>query len=223
MERFVRCLDRERRFEALVRTDLFEMARTYLVGFVLLSVLGVGWGESVRAQTPLTPGASLPDVTGALQRLNGASVSPRQLTGRNGTVFIFWSTQCPWVERYEDRVQALVAEYEGQGIRFILVNANADETISAIRAQGKEWGETVTYVRDPEATFARALGATRTPHAYVFGPTRTLIYVGAMDDSPSAPGRMEEPYVRRAVQALVEGRTVERARQKAFGCALRYP
>jgi hypothetical protein len=120
-------------------------------------------------------------------------------------------------------VQALVSEYRGQGIQFVLVNANAGETLDASRTQAEERGYDATYVRDPNATFARALGATRSPHAFVFDEDQTLVYVGAVDDSPSSSKRVSEHYLRDALQAVVAGRTVERAQQKAFGCTLRYP
>jgi thiol-disulfide isomerase/thioredoxin len=178
---------------------------------------------NVQAQKPLAPGTTLPSVQNALQRLDGASVSPRQLTGAEGTVFIFWSTRCPWVDRYEDRVQALVSEYQDQGIHFILVNANEGETVDAIRRQAKNQGGEATYVRDPNATFARALGATRTPHAFLFNDAQTLVYVGAIDDSPSSPKRVNEQYLREAIQAVGGDQAVEGTRRKAFGCALRYP
>ncbi len=198
------------------------MSRFCRVGLLVTLVMGVV-GGTAKAQTPKAPGTSLSSVQVSLQRVNGTSVSPTELAGPQGTVFLFWSTQCPWVDRYETRVQSLVSEYQEEGIRFVLVNSNADESLDAIRRQAEEEGEDATYVRDPKSEFARALGATRTPHAFVFDSNQTLVYVGAIDDSPGSEGRAQETYVRSALEAMKAGADLSTNQQKAFGCRIQYP
>lgn len=192
-----------------------------LVGGLVMAQLGV-------AQTPLSPGASFPTVEGSLQRVEGASTSPSQLLGKKGTVFLFWSNDCPWIDRYEQRVQALVQEAKGDGIQVVRVNANdaaasQKESLEASRARAQEKGYQTPYVRDPTGAFARALGATRTPQAFVFNSNRTLVYVGAIDDSPSGAEQVDTHYLRNAVEALKTGQEVPKPQTTAFGCALKYP
>lgn len=198
--------------------------RTFLLGILIATVV---LETPVSAQTPLSPGASLPS-TPSLQRLDGTSVSPDALLGPTGTVFIFWSNECPWVQRYESRVRDLVSDFQEQGVRFVLVNANdaeahPQESLEASRSHVQEKSYGATYVRDPTGDFARALGATRTPHAYVFDGGGTLVYVGAIDDGPSGPSRVETSYLREAVRAEVAGTGGSTQSQKAFGCTLKYP
>lgn len=183
----------------------------WLTGIVLLlgSVLV---GGQARAQGPVAPGAPLP-TDAPLMRAGGDTVTPKALMGKKGAVFLTWQPSCPWVGRYAGRVRALASDAQSQGVRVVLVNP-ADRP-----APGNP---PATYVKDPGGTFARALGATRTPQAFLFTGNATLAYVGAIDDSPSGPDRVQTPYLRNAIEAVVGGSTVPAARKKALGCALSF-
>lgn len=198
------------------------------VVLILLPVL-VLWVEgTTQAQAPMKPGRSLPSVDESLERLDGTSVSLRQLTGKRGTVFIFWSNRCPWIDRYEDRVRTLVSDYQDEGIRFVLVNANSatrypSEGLEPSRERSQKRNYTATYVRDPTAALAEALGAQLTPQVFVFNGEGTLVYTGAIDDSPSGAEQVEEPYLRQAVEALIGGRESPVSQKKPYGCTLKFP
>lgn len=169
----------------------------------------------------MTPGQVLPSVGETLRRMDGTRVSPRSLGGREGTVFLFWNDRCPWVEKYQGRVDSLASRYRDQGIRFVLVNpSDAEEAPEAGRGQADEEGGPLPYVRDPSAQLARAVGAIRTPHAFVFGEDWGLRYRGAIDDSPSLPGRVERSYLREVLEALIADEPVPYRSRMSFGCAL---
>jgi thiol-disulfide isomerase/thioredoxin len=159
--------------------------------------------------------------------MDGTTVSPRSLGGQTATVFLFWSDRCPWVDRYESRVDSLVATYGDQGVHFVLVNANDSpvrpQEPPEPRSRTPDRGTDLPYVRDPKARLARTLGATRIPHAFVFGEDWTLRYAGAIDDSPSTPDAVKQAHLRNVVQALVSDRAVSTAPQTAFGCTLTLP
>lgn len=184
------------------------------------------WPGGSHAQ-PLSPGATLPSVDTSLQHVDGASVSVGSLLGEKGTVFLFWSNHCPWVSRYEERVQRLAQSFRPSGVQVVLINANdassvPQASLQASRKRATQRGYQVPYVRDSTGAFARALGATRTPHAFAFDAQRTLIYEGAIDDSPSDPNRVQVTYLRDALSALREGETPDVRSTEAFGCTLRY-
>jgi len=176
----------------------------------------------------LPMGSSLPSVDASLQRVDGTSVDVDGLQGSTATVFLFWSNQCPWVKKYEDRVQDLVESFQDDGVQFVLVNANdasafPQESLEASRARSQEAGYSASYVKDPGGTLAKALGASRTPHAFVFDQTNTLVYAGTIDDSPGDPSNVSKPYLRNAIQAVVSGSEVPVADTRAFGCMIKLP
>lgn len=194
---------------------------------VLIAVLLFGASSALAQPEELPLGSSLPSVSGSLQRVGGGSVSVAELTGASGTVFLFWSNRCPWVDKYEGRVEDLVASFSGQGIRFVLVNAN---DASAFPQESAEASQDVAdafdpavYVKDAQAALAQALGASRTPHAFVFDAQNTLVYAGTIDDSPGDPGAVSKTYLRDALSAVVDGQDVGVADTKAFGCTIKFP
>jgi thiol-disulfide isomerase/thioredoxin len=201
-----------------------------LAAVLVAGLLASVSGGAARAQEPeLSAGDPLPTVDASLKRVDdGTAVRPNRLTGEAGTVVVFWSNRCPWVDRYEGRLMRMAKEFQGKGVAFVLVNANdgaADprESLQASRERARAAGYDVPYVRDETGAFARAVGAKRTPHAFVFGPDNRLVYAGAVDDSPADADGVTEPHLRNALEALVAGRTPPTTTTRAFGCMIRLP
>lgn len=176
----------------------------------------------------VSPSVAQPDTMPAttLERVDGTTVQLANAAGAAGTVVIFWSNQCPWVDRYDGRVQDLIDRFQGEGIAFVLVNANdatafPQESMDVSREQADRYD--ATYVRDDDASLARVLGASRTPHVFVYDADRTLVYTGAIDDSPSDAGSVSETYLADALAALTGGGAVPVAQTEAFGCTIKFP
>lgn len=187
-----------------------------------------GVGPLYAQPDGLSVGSSLPSGTIQLQQLDGSSVSVRSLLGEAGTAFIFWSNQCPWTDRYEDRIRRLAADVRDAGVQFVLVNANAGsdtpaESLEQSRQRANRRSYEIPYVRDANARFARALGASRTPHVFLFDGQGTLVYEGAVDDSPSGSDRPDNPHLQTAIEALIAGERPDVEETEPFGCALKYP
>lgn len=169
----------------------------------------------------------MPSVTASFTTVDGGTVQLSSLLGQKATVFVFWSNQCPWVDRYEDRVLGLAKQAESEGVAFVLVNSNDAAAYpkesaegNAQRAASKNYP--VTYVRDENAVLAKALGASRAPHAFVFDDNSTLVYAGTIDDSPASADNVQKPYLKDAIDAVVAGEEVPVADTKAFGCTLKF-
>ncbi len=191
------------------------IARTLVISAALL------FAALPAAQAQELPlGSKLPSVSVGGQSLPG-------LAGSQGTVVVFWSNQCLWTGKYADRVKSLAKEFSGQGFNFVLVNANdasafPQESAEEVQSAASKYPQ-MTYFKDASAAAAQAFGAVRTPHVYVFDGNESLVYAGAVDDSPSDPSNVQEPYLENALQALAGGQDVSVAQTKAFGCQLNPP
>lgn len=177
---------------------------------------------SVHAQE-LPLGSSLPSVSG-LQNVKGGAAQLSGLMGSKGMVVLFWSNQCPWIDKYEDRVIALAKKYQSQGVPFVLINSNNQTAFpkeSAEESKAKASGYPMTYLRDNGSAAAEAFGASRTPHVFVFDANSSLVYVGAIDDSPGDPSNVNKTYLADALGALVNGGSAPVAQTKAFGCMIK--
>jgi hypothetical protein len=173
-------------------------------------------------------GTSLPLLDRTVQSVDGSSSTVGALRGSRATVLVFWSNQCPWVDRYEERVLATAARYRDQGVNVILVNPNdagafPQETAAEGLARAQSGGYApVPYIVDAGSRLATALGASRTPHVYIFDGNNALVYVGGIDDSPGDPANVQKNYLNDALDALLAGRGVGVAQTRAFGCTIKF-
>lgn len=190
----------------------------WTVALVLYAVLGAG---AAYAQV-LPLGAQMPLADQTMANTSGGQASIAGLRGERGTVVVFWSNQCPWVDRLQDRVFSLANEFRSQGVSFILVNSNDPSAFpkeSLAESQAK--GYALPYLMDADSRLAAAFGAERTPHIYLFDANNALVYVGALDDSPGDPGNVQKSYLRDALTALGQGSPVAVPQTKAFGCTIK--
>lgn len=191
-------------------------------GLLVLPVAG-------QASEEIPLGSDMPLADTPLSNVEGGQTTLSGLAGQQGTVIVFWSNQCPWVERAEDRLMGLAEAFSGRGLSFVLVNSNDADSYpqesmaeSAARADASSYPTGVTYLSDASSELALAFGAERTPHVYVFDENRTLIYVGTIDDSPGDPANVQEQYLRRALDAVAGGTDVAVPQTKAFGCTIKF-
>ena len=201
--------------------------RILLWTFVTAGLLVMPLQAQSPAEIPL--GSAIPMADVALADVQGGQAALGDLTGEQGTVVVFWSNQCPWVEKYEDRFKAIVNDFAGRGFAFTIVNANDPSAYpkesaeaSARRSESAGYPASLTYLSDPESRLARAFGAERTPHVYVFDQNESLVYVGTIDDSPGDPGSVEAQYLRDALNAIAGGGNVGVPKTKAFGCTIKF-
>lgn len=193
----------------------------------LALVLGLTLPVSAQVGEAIDIGSSLPLADRSMPSANGSASSFAQAMGDRGLAVIFWCNTCPWVKKYEDRVVALASEYEAAGFGFIAVNSNdpvayPEDGIAEMRAQASANGYSFPYVVDEGSEAAKAFGATRTPQVYLFNATGTLVYEGTVDDSPSDPAEVEEPFFRNALNQLVAGESITVQKTNAFGCTIKF-
>ena len=171
----------------------------------------------------LSVGAALPMESERFTTAEGGQASLSGLAGSTGTVVLFWSNQCPWVDKYEQRVQDLASSYRSKGFSFVLVNSNDPTAFpKESREASQQRGYQMTYLMDPDSRLARAFGATRTPQVFVFDADNTLSYVGAIDDSPGDPGNVTENHLKAALDAVSQGGEVSSPETKPFGCMVKF-
>lgn len=224
-------------------TRLSALAPPSLVGVAGLLLLAGAARAQDTAPAPDAGPAPLPLADRPLSAADGSTLTFGSAAGPEGLVVVFWSTACPWTDRYAPRLADLVAGYAPAGVGFVLVTpggavagtgagaaadagtpggAVAPRTVA--RASSREPAASALaapYVADADGALADAFGARSLPHAFFYGPDRTLVYDGAIDDSPADADRVRVPYLRQAMDQSVAGLPVEVVRTQAFGCTVR--
>ena len=141
-------------------------------------------------------------------------------------VVVFMCNHCPYVQTIEDRLLELARAYRERGVQFVGISSNdveayPDDSPEAMAARAREKGYPFPYLFDESQEVARAYGAVCTPDFFVYGPDRTLIYRGRLDDG--RPGI--EPTTTDLKDALdvylQEGRVMEE-QIPSMGCNIKW-
>lgn len=156
---------------------------------------------------------SLPDADGKIH-------SFESLKGKNGTVVIWLSAQCPVVKAYKDRINQIAEEYKTKGINFVGINSNATEDLNWIKSNIAEFGYKFPVLIDKGNVLADKWGATVTPEVFYFDAKNVLIYHGAIDNDRSGKN-ITDHYLRTAFEESLSGKPVTRTKANAFGCTIK--
>ena len=149
-------------------------------------------------------------------------IPPALGLSRHGTeVVVFLSARCPCSRSHEPGLAGLAREFGARGVKFVGVHSNADETPEEARIHFAQAALGFEVLQDAGAKSADALGALKTPHAYVFQDGQ-LVYQGGVDDSATA-SRAQRHFLRDTLQALIEGRSPPSARARSLGCVIKRP
>jgi peroxiredoxin len=166
------------------------------------------------------PAFSLPGV-------DGKTWSLEDFSDAKLLVVVFSCNHCPYVVGSEDRMNAFYDDYQDKGVAMVAINSNEteghptddfDHMVERAKAKGFEF----PYLRDESQEVAKAYGALRTPHYYVFDADRTLQYTGRMDDNPREPGQESTHELRDAVDALLAGETPAAPVTNPIGCNVKW-
>jgi len=162
-----------------------------------------------------------------LPGVDGKTYSLADFAQAKTLIVVFSCNHCPYVIGSEERIKKLAADYAPRGVRLIAINSNETENhpmdsfeYMKQRAAMKQFG--FPYVRDESQEVARAYGALRTPHFYVFDENRKLRYTGRMDDNPRNPGQEKTHELQDALEALLAGREPPVAITNPIGCNVKW-
>jgi hypothetical protein len=197
-------------------------------GAIAVLAGGIGVGETAVASPRV--GEPAPAFTGTDSHGNTRSLSDF----RGETVVLEWTNRdCPYVRKHYDtgNMQALQKKVAADGIVWLSVissapgkqgHATPDLANSVAAEQGA--GPTA-IILDPEGTIGRAYDARTTPHMYVIDGEGTLVYMGGIDDRPTA-SRADvegaENYVLAALADVAAGRPVQTPTSRPYGCSVKY-
>ena len=153
---------------------------------------------------------------------------------RGRTVILEWTNHgCPYVRRHYDsgNMQALQKETTDRGVVWLSVissspgmQGHVDGPQADALTEGRKASPTAVFL-DPTGEVGRLYHARTTPHMYVIDPQGSLVYQGAIDDRPwasLAETVTADNYVRKALARMAEGKPVDPAVTRAYGCSVKY-
>ncbi len=142
-------------------------------------------------------------------------------------VVFFTCNHCPYVTGSDEVTRQTAERFAPQGVRFVGINSNSKRTyaedsfehmVERMREHEFPW----VYLHDESQDVARAYGALRTPHFYVFDAQRRLVYTGRGVDNPRNPSRITVNDLANALEDHLAGRAVEVPKTNPIGCNVKW-
>jgi peroxiredoxin len=155
----------------------------------------------------------LPDADGKEQSLEAVK-------GKNGTVIIFISAQCPMVRAYNERIEKLAQDYRARGVNVVGINSNVTESTADIKRHISDNNFSFVVLRDKNNKIADMLGAERTPEVYFLDAANKLVYHGRIDNHKDV-SLVQANDLRDAIEATLSGKPVVKTEAAAFGCSIK--
>ena len=172
-------------------------------------------------------GATIPMADVKMKNVDGKELDLAEVKKPAGTLVVFTCNHCPFAKMWESRLVELGNTYAAKGIGVVAINANdpkvaADDSFDVMQQRAKERGMQFPYVVDATSNLARAFGATKTPEAFLFDKEGKLVYHGAIDDNGQEPSKVENAYLKLALEAVLNGAEVPVKETKSIGCGIKF-
>ena len=142
-------------------------------------------------------------------------------------IVVFSCNHCPAAIGSEDRMIQLHEDYAPKGVAMVSINSNEDQnhpddSFEKMKVRARDKGFPFPYVRDESQDAAKAYGALRTPHFYVFDGQRRLCYTGRMDDNPFDASKASQHDLRNALDAMLAGKKPPAELTNPIGCNVKW-
>jgi peroxiredoxin len=175
-------------------------------------------------------GKQAPDFTATT--ISGKPIKLSELRGK--TVVLEWTNhECPYVMKHygSGNMQSLQRDATGDGVVWLtLISSAKGEQGSVTKAEAEELTRSRNaapsdIVFDAKGQIGRAYEARTTPHMFVINPEGKLVFMGGIDDKPTARTAdiaTAKNYVRAALDAVKAGQPVATPVARAYGCSIKY-
>ena len=200
------------------------------VAVIVALVVGMIGIFDVAAGAAPQIGQPAPDFTTLDSRGN-----PVQLQSYRGkTVVLEWTNaDCPYTRKHysSGNMQSVQGLAQQNGVVWLTVISSAPGKQGYVNGPAADAltqshkAVPAAVLLDPQGAVARLYAAKTTPHLFVIDKNGTLQYMGGMDSLATvdeADIARAEPYLKEAMLAVVQGKAVQHAVTKPYGCSIKY-
>lgn len=163
----------------------------------------------------------------SLPATDGKTYSLQDFADAKVLVVFFTCNHCPYVVGSDEVTRATANKFKDQGVRFVGINSNSEKTkpedsfehmVKRMNEHKFPW----VYLRDKSQETAKAYGALRTPHFFVFDQDRKLVYTGRGVDNPRETDKMTVNDLDNALTELLAGKPISVPLTNPIGCNVKW-
>ena len=142
-------------------------------------------------------------------------------------VIFFTCNHCPHVIGSDEITRKTADNFKGKGVEFVGINSNSINTYSEdsfchMVLRMEQYKFPWIYLYDQPQGIAKAYGALRTPHFYVFNDKRNLIYTGRGIDNPREANKMRVNDLWNALEEHTSGKEITKKVTNPIGCNVKW-
>lgn len=196
------------------------LTATLVASFLLAPASSTVAAESESLIGRHIDGFELKDFRGETHRLDDYADSKL-------VVVAFLGTECPLAKLYGPRMQQLSEEFASQGVTFIGINSNRQDSITEMANHARIHNMEFPFLKDVGNAVADQFGATRTPQIFVLDGDRNVQYHGRIDGQYSfgagvgyAAPQLDRRDLAVALEELLAGKEVSVPVTEAKGCLI---
>ncbi len=173
----------------------------------------------------LSLGVKAPDFS--LPATDGKVYSLESFKEAKALVIFFTCNHCPYVIGSDEVTRKTAEKFKSQGATFVGINSNSkitypEDDFEHMVTRMEEHHFPWVYLYDESQQVAKAYGALRTPHFYVFDTNRKLIYCGRGIDSPRNSANMTLNDLENALQEYFAGKPISTPLTNPIGCNVKW-
>jgi peroxiredoxin len=187
--------------------------------FLLSLIAALGLAE---APEPPSPGAKV--ANWSAKDVNGTVRSLADYKSKKAIAVVFVGTECPISNLQVVTLAEMSQKYSPKGVQFLAVNSNDHDTYDEVVQHAKERKVPFPVLKDADQSVADALGARRTPEAFLLDSDGVILYHGRVDDQYGYAYRRAAPTkteLKDAIEEVLAGKPVTVAEVKKFdGCII---
>ncbi len=163
----------------------------------------------------------------SLPATDGQNYSLSDFADAKVLVVFFTCNHCPYVIGSDEGTRKTALKYAPNGVQFVGINSNSKHTyeedsfehmVERMEEQQFPW----IYLRDKSQEVAKAYGALRTPHFFVFDEDRKLIYTGRGVDNPKDSSKVTVNDLDAALEEYLSGKKIEIPVTNPIGCNVKW-
>jgi peroxiredoxin len=142
-------------------------------------------------------------------------------------VIFFTCNHCPYVIGSDETTRLTVEKFSKKGVGFAGINSNSENTypedsfpnmVERMKKNKFPW----VYLYDRLQEVAKAYGALRTPHFYVFDEERKLVYTGRGVDNPRDASKVTINNLDIALEQLTSCKPISIPVTNPIGCNVKW-
>jgi len=164
------------------------------------------------------PGETVDDFT--INNYDGIVYTLSEVKDAKALVVMFWATECPYVQPFNDRINEFVKLYQDKGFVFWAINSNNTESVERVIEHSKINNYVFPMLKDNNNVVADMFEATRTPEVFVLDNNRTILYRGRIEDS-SHKEKVTSYDLKNALDEILTGKEITVKSTKSFGCTIK--